>query len=95
MAGVTGKLIAAAARQAGCEEVVYVPEKAKVVGELVRLTRAGRRAVDDGRGDVVRFGEEFLAAVDNNESVSPAGARGPQAPALPAHGPTGCHDSSR
>lgn len=61
VAGVTGELIASAARQAGCAEVAYVPEKAKVVGELVRLTRPGDVLLTVGAGDVVRFGEEFLA----------------------------------
>ena len=56
----TGELIANAARQAGCAEVAYVPEKAKVVGELVRLTRSGDVLLTMGAGDVVRFGEEFL-----------------------------------
>jgi UDP-N-acetylmuramate--alanine ligase len=60
MAGVTGELIANAARQAGCAEVIYVPEKAKVVGELTRLTRSGDVLLTIGAGDVVRFGEEFL-----------------------------------
>jgi UDP-N-acetylmuramate--alanine ligase len=62
VAGVTGELIANAARQAGCAEVAYVPEKAKVVGELVRLTRSGDVLLTMGAGDVVRFGEEFLAS---------------------------------
>jgi UDP-N-acetylmuramate--alanine ligase len=59
--GVTGELVAAAAREAGCGEVVYVPEKTKVVGEIVRLTRPGDVVLTMGAGDVVRFGEEFLS----------------------------------
>ena len=59
--GVTGELIASAAREAGCAEVVYVPEKTKVVEELTRLTRPGDVLLTVGAGDVVRFGEEFLA----------------------------------
>jgi UDP-N-acetylmuramate-alanine ligase len=38
-----------------------VPEKARVVGELTRLTRPGDVLLTVGAGDVVRFGEEFLA----------------------------------
>jgi UDP-N-acetylmuramate--alanine ligase len=59
--GVTGELIANAARRAGCADVAYVPEKARVVGELTRLTRPGDVLLTVGAGDVVRFGEEFLA----------------------------------
>ena len=59
--GVTGELVAAAAREAGCCEVVYVPEKTKVVGEIIRLARPGDVVLTMGAGDVVRFGEEFLS----------------------------------
>jgi UDP-N-acetylmuramate--alanine ligase len=59
--GVTGELVAFAAREAGCAEVVYVPEKERVVGELARLTRPGDVVLTMGAGDVVRFGEEFLS----------------------------------
>jgi UDP-N-acetylmuramate--alanine ligase len=59
--GVTGELVAAATREAGCGEVVYVPEKTKVVGEIIRLTRPGDVVLTMGAGDVVRIGEEFLS----------------------------------
>ncbi len=59
--GVTGELISDAAKQAGCTEVVYVPEKKRVVGELERLTRPGDVLLTVGAGDVVLFGEEFLS----------------------------------
>ena len=57
----TGELVAAAAREAGCCDVVYVPEKTKVVGEIIRLVRPGDVVLTMGAGDVVRFGEEFLS----------------------------------
>ena len=59
--GITGELVASAARQAGCREVVYVPEKTKVVAELAERTRPGDVLLTMGAGDVVRFGEEFLS----------------------------------
>lgn len=61
MAGISGELVAAAARDAGCAEVIYVPEKKAVVGELSRATRPGDVILTMGAGDVVNFGEEFLA----------------------------------
>jgi UDP-N-acetylmuramate--alanine ligase len=61
MAGVSGELVAAAAREAGCREVIYVSEKKAVVDELSRLTRSGDVILTMGAGDVVKFGEEFLA----------------------------------
>jgi UDP-N-acetylmuramate--alanine ligase len=61
IAGISGELVAAAARDAGCAEVVYVPEKKAVVGELSRLTRPGDVILTMGAGDVVKFGEEFLS----------------------------------
>ncbi len=59
--GVTGEMVAQAARQAGHAEVVYVPEKAKVVGELERILKPGDLLVTMGAGDVVRLGEDYLA----------------------------------
>ena len=59
--GVTGELVAQAAREAGCANVVYVPEKARLVDELLRLARPGDVLLTMGAGDVVRFGEEFLS----------------------------------
>jgi UDP-N-acetylmuramate--alanine ligase len=61
MPGVTGELVAAAARQAGCREVVYLPDRARVVGELGRLTKPGDVLLTMGAGDVVHLGEEFLS----------------------------------
>jgi UDP-N-acetylmuramate--alanine ligase len=61
MPGVTGRLVADAALESGCAEVVYVPEKTKVVGELTRLARPGDVVLTMGAGDVVKFGEEFLS----------------------------------
>jgi UDP-N-acetylmuramate--alanine ligase len=60
--GVTGELVAAAARQAGLGSVVYVSEKARVMPELEGLLRPGDLLLTMGAGDVVRFGESFLGA---------------------------------
>jgi UDP-N-acetylmuramate--alanine ligase len=60
--GVTGELVASAARQAGHARVLYVAEKEKVVGELERLMVSGDLLLMTmGAGDVVKLGEKFLA----------------------------------
>jgi UDP-N-acetylmuramate--alanine ligase len=58
--GVTGELVARAAREAGHPQVVYVPEKAKVVAELERVLESGDLLVTMGAGDVGKMGEKFL-----------------------------------
>lgn len=59
--GVTGALVADAARQAGGGRLVsYVSEKKEVVDCLERTLVAGDLLVTLGAGDVVKFGEEYL-----------------------------------
>jgi UDP-N-acetylmuramate--alanine ligase len=61
LAGVTGELVAQAARDAGHPKVLYVPDKAEVVGELRRVLASGDLLLTMGAGDVVKLGERFLA----------------------------------
>ncbi|HEV8118197.1 MAG TPA: UDP-N-acetylmuramate--L-alanine ligase [Thermoanaerobaculia bacterium] len=68
--GVTGELIASAARSAGHKRVIYIPEKTRVVGELEDLLMSGDLLLTLGAGDVVRLGEAYLEA----GSQKPAGA---------------------
>jgi len=58
--GITGEVIADAARQAGHPSVTYISEKKLVVSELRRTLRPGDVLLTLGAGDVVRFGEEYL-----------------------------------
>jgi UDP-N-acetylmuramate--alanine ligase len=60
LAGVTGELVAAAARKAGHANVVYLPEKKKVVQSLAGILKSGDLLLTMGAGDVVRLGEEYL-----------------------------------
>lgn len=60
--GVTGELVARAAREAGHASVLYVPEKKRVSEELERVVRSGDVLLTMGAGDVLRFGEEYLRA---------------------------------
>jgi UDP-N-acetylmuramate--alanine ligase len=58
--GVTGELVADAARRQGAASVTYVPEKTGVVSCLERALCPGDVLLTLGAGDVVRFGEEYL-----------------------------------
>jgi UDP-N-acetylmuramate--alanine ligase len=60
LAGVTGALVADAARQAGHAHVLYVPVRADLAGTLEANIRPGDLLVTMGAGDVVRVGEEYL-----------------------------------
>ena len=59
--GVTGDLVAQAARSAGHTNVVYISDKTRVVGELERVLKSGDLLLTMGAGDVVRLGEAYLA----------------------------------
>jgi UDP-N-acetylmuramate--alanine ligase len=59
--GVTGELIAQAARSAGGRLVMYLPEKQEVVSCLERTLCPGDLLVTLGAGDVGKFGEEYLS----------------------------------
>jgi UDP-N-acetylmuramate--alanine ligase len=61
IAGVTGELIARAARDSGHANVVYIAEKKAVVESIEKLLQPGDLLLTMGAGDVVRMGEEFLA----------------------------------
>ncbi len=58
--GVTGELVARAARGAGARSVSYVSEKKAVVDALESTLCPGDVLLTLGAGDVVRFGEEYL-----------------------------------
>jgi UDP-N-acetylmuramate--alanine ligase len=58
--GVTGELVADAARRAGHAKVIYAHEKKRVVDCLERTLEPGDLLLTLGAGDVVKFGEEYL-----------------------------------
>ena len=60
MPGVTGELVAGAARGAGARSVTYVADKKEVVDALEKTLCPGDVLLTLGAGDVVRFGEEYL-----------------------------------
>ncbi|MBI4429184.1 MAG: UDP-N-acetylmuramate--L-alanine ligase [Ignavibacteriales bacterium] len=58
--GVTGELIANAAKQFGHKEVHYVPDKKSVPGFLKKMAKKGDIVITMGAGDIWKIGEEFL-----------------------------------
>ena len=59
--GVSGELIAHAARSFGHKHVLYVPDKKDVPGRLLALKKPGDIIITMGAGDIWRYGEEFIA----------------------------------
>jgi len=58
--GVSGELIANAAKQFGHKEVHYVPDKKNVPPALRKIVRDHDIVVTMGAGDIWKYGEEFL-----------------------------------
>jgi len=59
--GVTGELIANAAKQFGHKEVHYVVDKKIVPDFLMKIVKRGDIVVTMGAGDIYKFGVEFLS----------------------------------
>jgi UDP-N-acetylmuramate--alanine ligase len=59
--GISGEMVADAARRAGHPNVVYTPEKTGVAETLEGTLKPGDVLLTLGAGDVVRFGEEYLS----------------------------------
>ena len=59
--GITGELIANAAKEFGHKQVEYVQEKKDVPRHLMKITRSGDMVITMGAGDIWKFGEEFIA----------------------------------
>lgn len=58
--GVTGELIANAAKQYGHKDVHYVPDKREIPEVLKRLVRNNDIVITMGAGDIWKYGEAFL-----------------------------------
>jgi UDP-N-acetylmuramate--alanine ligase len=58
--GVSGELIANAAKEFGHKQVHYVPDKKEVPGFLMTITRPGDIVITMGAGDIWKFGEQFI-----------------------------------
>ncbi|HTP13948.1 MAG TPA: cyanophycin synthetase, partial [Bacteroidota bacterium] len=58
--GITGELVANAAKQFGHKEVHYVPNKKDVPAFLGKAVKSGDIVITMGAGDIWKFGEEYL-----------------------------------
>jgi len=58
--GVTGELIANAAKQFGHKDVQYVPDKKAVPSTLQKIVKKGDIVITMGAGDIWKYGEEYL-----------------------------------
>lgn len=65
--GVTGELIANAAKQYGHKQVHYVPDKKTVPDFLKEIVQKGDIVITMGAGDIWRFGEEFIRKLKAND----------------------------
>ena len=65
--GITGELIANAAKQYGHKEVHYVPDKKKVPEFLAGTARRNDIVITMGAGDIWRSGEEFLKLLKSRQ----------------------------
>ncbi len=66
--GVTGELVAEAAREHGHRQVHYVPEKDGLAQRLAELTSPGDLVVTIGAGDIYKIGEQLLELLRREES---------------------------
>jgi len=58
--GISGELVAHAAREYGHRQVVYIGDKKKVASYLARQVRRGDLVITLGAGDVYRMGEQLI-----------------------------------
>jgi UDP-N-acetylmuramate--alanine ligase len=58
--GITGELVAQAARELGHRQVVYVPDKKDIPRELASIVKPGDIVITLGAGDIYQCGEAFL-----------------------------------
>jgi UDP-N-acetylmuramate--alanine ligase len=61
--GVTGKLIADAAREYGHQKVHYVEKKSELPGRLKDIVEPGDVVITMGAGDIYKYGEQFVEAL--------------------------------
>jgi UDP-N-acetylmuramate--alanine ligase len=65
--GITGELIANAAKQFGHKEVYYIPDKKQVPAFLRNIFKSGDIIVTMGAGDIWKYGEEFMKQIKSQK----------------------------
>jgi len=68
--GITGELIANAAKQFGHKEVYYVPDKKNIPEKLETIVKEKDIVVTMGAGDIWKFGVEFLKVLEKKKERS-------------------------
>ena len=63
--GISGELIADAAKKFGHKNVIYVPDKKNVPSVLNELKQDNDIIITMGAGDIWKFGEEFIRMIKN------------------------------
>jgi UDP-N-acetylmuramate--alanine ligase len=67
--GVTGELIAEAAKKFGHKNVVYAPDKTKIPELLMNLKQKGDIVITMGAGDIWKYGEKFVELLKNEKNA--------------------------
>ncbi|GAB4129277.1 MAG: UDP-N-acetylmuramate--L-alanine ligase [Ignavibacteriales bacterium] len=68
MEGITGELIANAAKSFGHKNVVYVKDKNKIPETLLSLVKEGDIVITMGAGDIWKYGEQFVELYTKSKS---------------------------
>ncbi len=63
--GVTGKLIADAAREYGHRQVYYLEDKEELPNQLKEIVQPGDVVITMGAGDIYKYGEAFIKDLEN------------------------------
>ncbi|WP_441000996.1 UDP-N-acetylmuramate--L-alanine ligase [Fodinibius sp. SL11] len=66
--GVTGKLIADVAKEYGHRKVQYVEQKADLPAKLKEIVEPGDVVITMGAGDIYKYGEQFVEALETGIS---------------------------
>ncbi|MCU7491839.1 MAG: UDP-N-acetylmuramate--L-alanine ligase [Bacteroidota bacterium] len=66
--GITGEIIAQAAKKFGHKNVLYVQDKEKIPEVLMNLKKDGDIIVTMGAGDIWKYGEKFIQLLNGNKS---------------------------
>lgn len=67
ISGVSGELIASAAKKFGHKNVLYVPDKKDIPSVLSELKKDDDIVITMGAGDIWKYGEEFVRMIKNEK----------------------------
>jgi UDP-N-acetylmuramate--alanine ligase len=65
--GVSGELIASAAKQFGHKDAHYIPDKKNVPAALKKIVKENDIVITMGAGDIWKYGEEFLQLMNRSK----------------------------